>query len=64
MISVQRRYKVYRGERLLGYVGFDDQWPGDPRSPRLLALDALRCFDADQRRPLVDERILVFHMIF
>ncbi len=27
---MQRRYKIYRGDQLLGYVGFDDNLPCEP----------------------------------
>ncbi len=30
---MKRRYRVFRGEVVLGYVGFDDQWPCEPFEP-------------------------------
>ncbi|WP_182865990.1 hypothetical protein [Stieleria mannarensis] len=30
---MRRRYKIYRGDQLLGFVGFDDQSPCEPFEP-------------------------------
>lgn len=30
---MKRRYEIYRGSKLLGYVGFDDQAPCEPFEP-------------------------------